>query len=513
MSFPDATVSEFSDADTLSSLLYDTPQELVKPLKYAKRTLQYLIPTSNTYTLGVLFDMSSCKDQLTVWDQAYLHLPLTLTFANNLVPSPVFPPVAWKDSVVDLFQRVVVQTTDGRVLVDESNSIAFSHTLRLLLEKDQSFLTLVAPEIHFSPDLPDTGCVGLSTTAQLQYPNMSKFAEVPLVGIAGDCGNARNSNYNKGFEDRVSYLMRSCVSDTGVVPAMNGQVLNCHLRIPLWAIHDFFQSALAPNPLQGVNLQFQFYWQNPNVGSSFIPITSGSVIGINGGANTQVNAGACTFSITAGTTPYLYYHSVKLDAETATIFSSKMATGFKKLMVFKCFDMYKDNQIYQNIAPNTAFNHLITSQSVQPRRLFVLCYPTGLINTNEWGSIATTGANGLTQLQVQANNVSLYNQPFNTTDQFFEELKQAMGYEKDGTAQSLISFDRFRTTSRVMCFDLTRLHSIAPDPNAPMSISVQATVSASANIDIVYLIERASVCEWDYSSQKVTVKVAPYLYK
>ena len=454
-------------------------------------------------------------DYWTDFSEAYLYLPLTITTsAGNFAPLPTIPAVAFKSSALSALHGVVVKTATGQPLLDERGTLAFSSHLRACFEKDQDWLELVAPEIHYARDRPEVGCVGMNNQYRIPNPSVSKYTAAVAVGLIGDDGNKINPLYNAGFDRRRQHLARSATSDLGVVPAMNVATIACNLRIPLKCIHDYFRQAFA-FPYIGTRLMFEFYLQN-SVNSSFCPITIGSAVAPADAVTPPVQStgGTPTIAITPGAQPRLYYHAVQFKAEQNALVAQKLAKGFSKRAIFKSHEMYKDISTQQNVASGSQFQYQITTSAVAAKRLWVLMYPAGVISGSTWPSTLVTGPYGMTNVQLTLNGKTQFNNPLQTTDEQYQMLKQAMRIGSDsGDPEALLPYEDFRIFSRVMCFDISRAHSLAADPNAPLAITISATTSTPGNADIVYLIESQRELQMDFSAQEVRAVVGPALFR
>lgn len=498
-----STTSDLGDAMSLSSLLEDLPLG-DDSFKYASRKLRILQPTNSTYGLNINFDMEGQVTQWTDLDKAFLSLPLTITTAVQMKGAPLFPTIAFKSSALSVIQRIVVKTGSGQVILDEANSGAFATHLQMMCERDQNWLKLTAPEIHYARDRCHDGLVGLHANALIANPSVAQYTAAPSGGVIDQAGNFQNPAYNVGFHERNSYLMRSCYSDTGAAPAFDSTTYNCKLRLPLAALHDFFRQLTFP--LFGTRLMFEFYLQNA-ANSNFNPITIGSVLP----AQTQSVGGAVSVSVTPGSQPRLYHHIVELRPSQSAIMSSKLASGFQKKISFRKYDLLKDVNQQLAVAPGATFQQQLTTAGNAVRRLWIMCYPAGQINTTSHPSVLVTGPSGLTNLQVMVNGTPQYDIPLSTLEEQYDELKQAMSLGVVQEPQALLTYHDFKLTSRIMCIDLTRALAKSTDPNAPISIQLNATVAAPSAVDIVYLIESEVVCQMDYTNGGVMLKVGPAL--
>jgi hypothetical protein len=246
------------------------------------------------------------------------------------------------------------------------------------------------------------------------------------------------------------------------------------------------------------------------VNTSFGPLSLGSVIGV--GAGNTVTAGGALDVVVSGE-PRLYYHQVTLRPEHQAIFSAQLDAGYQKRVVFKDYDVLKDETALKNLANGASISHRISSSAVSPQRLWCMCYPTGLLDGTQWPSVLTTGANGCSSFNVMINGMPYLSQPITNVHEQYEALKDAghVGADSD-ERECMIPFSDFRHTSRLLTVDLSRSGAVSSDPNGPMEVLVQATLATAQNVDVVFLLERKQEAIFDFKQSSVQVVVSPGLF-
>jgi hypothetical protein len=467
------------------------------------------MPNSNSYTTSINFDTSTIKDAWTDMASSYIAVPLTITPTTTMVKSPVWPNIAFKSSALSVFNRIVVRTSKGQVLVDEVNTGAFADHLRLCFERDQDWLKLVAPAIHYARDRAKDGVVGLHTNALLTNPSIAKYAGAPAVASAGANNNFDNPAYNEGYHERNIHLMRSCYTSTGVLPAevSAGTSMSCNLNIPLSCIHDFFKQLSFP--ITGLVLYFEFYLTPAS--EPFSPFTVGSVLP----NQTQEVGGAIKMAVAPNTvlsTPRLYYHSVVLQPEQSALMSKRLAEGFRKSINWRRYEIMKEVAELKGVANATQRTLMVSSSANAPRRMWLMTYPKDQINSTSHPSVLATSANGFSSLQVLANGKPIYVNPLMTNEEQYAELRQAMHLGRGGEAEALLPYQDFRLVSRIHCLDLTRACGRMADPNAPVSLQLQYTTQTQGDVDIVILLETEVSATLDFTAGQLQVSVAPALW-
>lgn len=498
-------MSTFSDEIALSSLLGESTIVAPESQAYASRKLAYLNPTNPGLADMVQFDTQTIRDQWTDWRESYVHLPITITSSDAMVRVADLPPIAFKTSALSAIHRVVVRTSNGATLLDEQHTMPFSKGVELLFERDRDWVEAQAAEIHYSRDRPKKGVVGLKSNAEIAVPNISKYSAAPDAGVAGDSNNADNPRYNEGFHERCQMLFSSAHDDLGVV-AVQGNSLDCTLRLPLRQIHDFFRE--WDFPITGAALTFEFYMANSASGSYVNPLVIGSAHAA-AGLNVGAFAGPVSIALntSAVTRPRLYYHSVKFRPEHHLLVAEALSQGIERKFLFRRYELHRTHSALLNRAPGQDLQFELPNQLRHAKRLWVFCYPFGRIETSTWPSATITGPCGLTNVELSLNGQRYYNLPLASTHEQYQELKQAMAVGVDsGELESLLPYEDFRLRSRVMCLDFSRAGELLPNPNEPMTVSISAQVQAPAgqNVDIVLLSETIKVATMRMTPQGAT---------
>ena len=498
-----SSISAQHDAMGIASLLGE-PEVPTNALKFASRQQEYLVPSSSSYLQSVNFDMKGITDRWVTFDEAELYLPLTITTQNAMANA--FPTIGFKSSALSCIKRIVVKSANGAPIIDDDQSELFASHLRLAFEKDQSWVKLVAPQIHYARDRPHDGIVGMYKNALIQPPGTAKYAAVPAIGLATNDGNGLSAGYNAGFHERQGMMMKAYASSVGADPVSldTKQTFDIVLSIPLRVLHSFFRE--LDFPMIGNRLQMEFWLANVSAGP-FRPVVLGTAVEA---ARTQAAGGVTDIAVTAGAEPRLYYHAVQWQPSQLAIVSQKFAAGgLRKLLHHRKYEIYKDAQAQTNVANGSTFNYTVSTSAVAARRLWILCYPTGTFNGTTHPSALVTGANGFSSLQVSLNGKTMFNNPLTTLREQYAELKQAMHLGGDGDPESLIPFFDFKLFSRIHCIDLSRSTSLMVDPSQPVTISVQSTVASAGAVDVVFLLETEQRVALNMSGQSATVVTGP----
>jgi len=520
-------MSAQQDYNAISSLLED--QHLHTTPMYHERTLEYIQPTSlGPYTSFIEFNLSSLASRFTDFSKAFLQIPFTILPGAGTFKTVPFPALAFKSSFASFIAGIYLKDGRNTPLVDDRTSGAFANHIRMCIENDASFTITRGPQIGFAMDKSAKQVRSLTTVAQIQYPNVSQYSDVPKVGVADSAIlNGDSLAYNAGFAERVSYLQDTTVSAGGVIftqPSgattyVNG--INGVFNMPLSYLHSFFKQ--LDFPITGLSLTLQIMLNTTVNSGGFCPVSLGST-SINAGVNVPdsgdvglsgagvVQPSNISVIVTKGdVAPRLYYHAVEFSAVDGRRALEQLSKGYVKTIRYQQYDVINSSQQLNQVA-GKSLTHTITPSVLAPRRVFILCHPAGVVNTSSWPSVLCTGPFGLSQMQLLVNNKPLFRAPLDTLGEQYAMLQSAMGVSSDDgdESRSLISFSDFQRNTRLICLDMSRLTSIIPDPNVPLSLILTATPVAPGPMDIVYIVQRDVEVKMSFGAGRDTaVSVSP----
>lgn len=489
-------MSLFADSLSLGSLLNPSePAESSEAFTYGERNLKWLPPQPGSLPHMVTFETERSTGDWIDWREAFLYLPIRITTDQAIVKTPDYPPMAFKTSAMSLFQRIRVEA-NGVAVLDEQNTFPWSSGVQLLFERDRDWLEAQGPEIHYSRDRPAKGVVGLKSLNEIDKPNISRYTDAPDVGVAADAKNYQNPAYNEGFHERCQYLFSAAHTDNGVAPTLAGafsKQMDCVLRIPLRQMHDFLRQ--LDFPITGQRLSFTFTLNTQATGA-FVPVTIGSALGVGATPNVAAFSGSASVSIPdtvyeggKSITPRLYYHKITLRDRENQEANDRIIQGLHKSFQFRRYTLVKDaNELRNQAVGNHTYQLPGLHHNV--KKVFAFVYPTGKVNTASWPSTMVTGPYGLTNAFIDLNGNRIHERGQDTPSEQYDALKQAMRVGMDSNElESLLPFEQFRLTSRVLCFDVARARSRLANPNDPMTIGISADIVGPGPVDIVYLVE------------------------
>jgi hypothetical protein len=407
---------------------------------------------------------------------------------------------------------VVVKSGNGSPIIDANQSELFAAHLRLAFQKDEDFIELVAPQIHYARDRPHDGIVGMHTNALIAPPGTSKYQAVPAIGLAASDGNGLSSGYNAGYHERQGMMMKAYAPNDGTAPAsLNAATsFNIVLNIPIKVLHDFL--AQLDFPMIANPLVFEF-WLNNQASGPFRAVTLGTAVEA---ARTQAVGTDTNISVNTADVygPRLYYHAVQWQAGQLDIVSKKlMAGGLRKVFQHRKYELYSGTAPLVGVASGSLLNYTVSTSATAPRRLWILCYPNaaGGYNSCAFPSVLVTGANGFSSLQVAINGQNQFNNPLMTLEEQYDSLCSACSSGGDGDPTSLVPYFDFQKFSRIHCVDLSRASSMMADSTASVTIAVQSTIAGAgaAAVDVVFLLESEQRVVMNMSGQSTAVTYTP----
>ena len=159
---------------------------------------------------------------------------------------------------------------------------------------------------------------------------------------------------------------------------------------------------------------------------------------------------APVITITPGMQPLLYYYRVSFPTLQAEMVAKKsLAGGFKKTIYFTQTDI---DYTQTNVASTSQFQRTVATAVNASKRVWVLSYPTGVVNGVTWPSPLVTGADtGLNNVNISINGIKYLSNSLNSLSEQYAALCSAMAPNgMNGEANRMISFADFCKTYRLM---------------------------------------------------------------
>lgn len=515
-----------SDAALLQNL---KERGTVTPDSFNNKQWKYLPDISNgDYTQQISFDTQKLANSWVNYYEGYLFIPLGVssTQAETTSSDGTFPMVAFKQSFLSLIAGIQINRGDGLSIVAENN-IQFINNLRLMVEKSLDWTTSEGAEIQFAMD-----------TSRVNNPN--PYATTTSVA---------NLAFNRGFSDRMIFIMDSAVQTGSYSSATTASYYQINALIPLRLLHSFFDSMNFP--LINTRFLINFILASPigNQGNgitclqaettatiasspptailanaygivtvpstNFIATPTGIKVIISTNGTQAAGAGACR----------LYYNTVTLNEHDAQEAIAQLKMNKPRRMEFISTDTYI-NLIGAKTMPLGLFSQIINAATVKPIRIWALYYPA---NANYASSSLQTATNSTPQIVAGAigagsavnvkisNNQYLENFP-TTSNEMWQYLKEQFpNYGGAGnTLGSLINYDSFLNLYRYHCFDVSRVKDRLKNSSDPVQIELDATLTAITpydgsgpftTFDAVYIVEKANVAVFHFSSSEVQITV------
>jgi len=438
--------------------------------KYNEVQWEYITDSNGLgYQDGLIkFQTSSLRSKYVCMRDCVLQVPLNIVASGSNYTQASL--VVFKQSILDMFFSVLLKSSSGQVVVNDQN-VSIYNKLRLLLEHDTDWETTEGPSLCFSKD--------------------KAVLPTATVGIV----NPTNATTNTGFASKIQFFKQQATFATGGAPANNfGFVVS----IPLRYLHDIFESGLnfpMLNSVWELNIGLQAY-NNTTLSPM---VTDSSLLNppvITVGSATVPGSGLVLNQCR------LYYKSIKFSPEINKQIYEKLARGWQKKINFRVCDTYVPTLGTDINQTSGTINRQLNPACVNPTRVFLLAPATNTLTT-AGGSSNSGLANYLGSFgsaSILVDNQSYYNNQLNTSEDWYNILKEQMP-----SSGGLISFADFNAAYHIMCYDISRLKGRSVNPQAAVSIQVNATRTDSTACDYYYLIERADSCVLNMSTGDVQV--------
>ena len=475
-----------SDQESIMSLLSD---EKSPSLEFSDSQMGILYDTNNNaYTNAVNFDTLELSSK---WSQLeYLTIPLQISPTAPAVFS-ARPNIAFKGSVLSLISGVQVKTGSGTTIVDETESSFLTEHIKMMLENDDDWAKSEGIEIQWSKDRGVSGAESrLVDAARIAPPQTAEHS-----GATTATSSALRVDANLGFIERHHALLDATQnSDLGYTADLSAGV-NVVVKIPLKYVSSYFANKNFPDI--NTRLKITFFLNLSTSSYDYKPLCFGKVNA------TVESGGSCVVKIQQGKPCQLYYREVKFSPSEAKLVADQLRAGFTKEIHYTHYEINRSNK---NIASTASFSHVITTNSTNPQRVWVLCHPTGVVDGQTWPNPLVTGSHGLTSANVKINGSNYFDSDFSTPIELWEELKRQMPPSLSGQSRlSQLTYSDFLKTFRIHCFDLTRSNNRKQDPNAPVTLLMKASPISATAIDIIYIVETKKVCKMTFGLSQVKI--------
>lgn len=506
---------------------------------YADVAWQYLNDQNNgNYSNMIQFNTSTLKPYFVDYHNAYIYMPMTvqanMSEANALAYNGA-EAIAFRDSILELFQSLIVTTDTGMTIVNENLSMLYINMIRLRIENSMEWFNVMGGQLHMANcidkwlDTSDAVAAPNTFTGITNYVNETWLTNVADSGTAGIWNDPNkykktlqngetlitnlNPYCNEGFRQRIG-IFKNAFSYNASTHSYDGVVM-----IPLALLHDFFKQLNIA--VINIGFNFQFYLTQPELqvqnfqvfmtadGVSNIPVTQPLIS--YGRANVN--------SFGAGLR--LYYRNVKFNAADSERIKGKLQENFTKSINFISTDFIPDRSSLGTMFSNAvgmintkqthAFQQEIATSVVYPLRVWILCYPdvaiTGAKGANRWPLTYTPFY--IDDLNVNINNNPYKKLPMKWYHDNWEEIKAQFPTEYS----TIMSYNDHRRFAQWQCFDLQRLGlERITSPTEPVSLSVTGNITRPAGCSypsckIIYLIERMNEVTFRFSTTETSMVV------
>jgi hypothetical protein len=492
-------ISPIKNMSELDTTLIENLQSDAKgvPLPIQERQLEFLTD-SNMLSYGggqkLTFSFANgLYSKLIALDQAYVQIPLKISPTGGNFQSP--PIIAFKDSILSLFDSVTIRGDGGTELLNHTNDLAIVNALRMVTEDTQNWYYCNQEELQCHKDsYPAQSLITAGTTHALEEKNITLPQTQPYTvqttGATATIPVDVTVDYNEGFCQRQAALLTSALDFSGNWNLDNTtNAINTVIRVPLKYIHPIFEQLCFP--MINVNLEILF-GLNTNSNTTYNPFCSGKR------GSTEEKAATAVVSTT--TPCRLYYHTIKLDASINAQYEKMLMSGWVKTIRFPHYQVVRESK-FKNVGVVTDGQHDIVQNVSGVKRIWLVTPPyASPVNEAKWPSAVVTGAVGVDRANIQINGTKYYRDYLQSPREFWNLLREQLPKEgKD--VSSRLTYSDFMKTHRIHCFDITRPVSDVgvPDPNKVMSISLMFSKSNTQAADFIYILESERVAALNIS--------------
>jgi len=483
----------FTDSLTIENLL--APIQ-APPTTYAVKELEYLDPVA--YQSGatqVSFDLLPITGKWSLWSEAYLSLPCVIKPTVDVDVFQDLPYLAMKGSILSMIDGVECVAEGGTTVFKETGSTVFTSNLLALLQKGSDWSITNCTSLQYAKDRTEADVLsGLVDRSSLQPP-MSRRYEGP----SGALDNSDRRIYNKGFMERRAMLLGNSVNADGSFPVAGAGFntsagFSCMLNIPLRYISTFFEA--FDSPIINSRFTFTFFLNTKGSNSAYKPLCRGLTT-VGGVIEKEAE-------ISLASPPRLWYHRVGFHPAENAVVAEKMLTGFTKLIRYTQTDILRQSI---DAGGNGSISPQISTNVINPKRVFAMVYPKDAVNSDSWPSPCATGALGFSSLNIQVNNTPYFSRPQNTLESQWLALKGTMQLGSNLDPLSQLSYADWLRTYRIHCLDISRQSPDDLNKNASVSLTIDGIVPTAVAVDIIYLIQREQLVALKYGTANLEVIV------
>jgi hypothetical protein len=480
----------FTDSLTIENLL--APVQ-APPTTYAVKELEYLDPVA--YQSGatqVSFDMLPITGKWTLWSEAYLSLPCVI--APSAAGFSALPYLAMKGSILSMIDGVECVAEGGTTVFKETGSTVFTANLLALLQKGSDWSITNCTSLQYAKDRTELDVLsGLTNKATIQNPVSLRYKAGP-----SNADNGNSEFYNKGFMERRAMLLGNSVLPDGTFPDRTSGFtagFSCMLNIPLRYISTFFEA--FDSPIINSRFTFTFFLNTKGSNSVYKPLCRGYGSG-------AVPVVENPYDISLASPPRLWYHRVGFHPSENAVVAEKMLTGFTKLVRYTQTDIVRQAVLATD---SGVFSQQISTNVINPKRVFAMVYPANVVNQDTWPSPCATGAWGFTSLNIQVNGSPYFSRPQANLESQWLALKGTMQLGSNLDPVSQLSYADWLRTYRIHCLDISRQSPDDLNKNASVSLTIDGIVPSGGAVDIVYLVQREQIVALKYGASNLEVIV------
>ena len=413
------------DSSEIQNLLSD--EQEIAPLRYTQEDRRYIPAISSVYTGGIVeFDTLNLQSDYRVLSNQYFECDLQVVSSGAAYVGN--EKICLKNSVVSCIRDTLIRWNNTTV-VQDSGGISKVNKLRHMLTESKQHLESQVSETGFYPDEAyDVGVLDNTNALTQQAVALNNMTGLPT-----------DPTHNKGALER----------ERAVTKSFAGGVWTFHVRINLAEVSPVYTLA---EPITNIREIMRFTFDDASKMFLIDPVPDG------GGAATKSTPISAPGGLILTNSARLYYTSVKLDAESASMYYERVKTGSykrrKRYLGHKQFVYPSNGGIIG--AGNVSFP--ITSSINKPKRISLWLTPQiGGVNqdTSSYYSEAPTAS--CTNLNVYLDNDPFLEQSTSTVDDQYHYIQKQLASSPDDVRTSSIWSRRLYSTHfRVPCFDVSR---------------------------------------------------------
>lgn len=513
--------------DDATQILNTLDNRRVTQRDYSDVQWQYIQDqNAGNYSNMIQFNTTILKPYFIDYHNAYIWLPLSIKSSGADYDG--LEALAFRESILQLINQLLVTTDSGMSLVTENQSPYYINWIRLIVENNTDYFKCNGSYLQMAETIDKWLDVQATATPNSFPGNPARVvadwnsashnvgtaavmndANKYLVGNTGTSPSttymqSENKFFNPAFCQRIGFFKNTYLYNSST-HSYDGVAM-----LPLALLHDFyrqlnmaiinlgFQIQIYLTQPQGTLNNQQVFMTGDGVQSDTVVqplITYGNTSGIGQGAR-------------------LYVRNVKFNAADSERMNAKLAENFTKSINFISTDYIPDRSSGTDfgVGDTTPFQQEIVSSVVYPLRIWMLCYPDVALTSNaaalRWPLNSLPYV--LDQANVLVNSQPYWKNPLVWPHDHWQMFKDQMPSE----GGSIVTYNDYVRFGSLMCFDIQRLGlERITSPTEPVSLAVQGQLRRlpgnlyAGKCKVIYLIERMNEITISFGSTTTSLVI------